>query len=223
MAAPLKEHNNTYGNPKNLLTILFVLLFLGGGSLLLITTSPRNTKTNPISKENSPQVQGDVIEKEAESLTETTNKDAPKLDVQEQSYEVVSVSDGDTIKVRVADKIETVRLIGVDTPETNDPRKPVQCYGQQASDFTKKSLLNSKVTLTSDDSQQNRDKYGRLLRYAYTTGGQNFNLLLIASGYAYEYTYKLPYQFQTDFKNAQEEAKQNKLGLWNDSTCAGVR
>lgn len=223
MPAPLKRNDQYTGDYKT--PLLATLLLLALVALVLFTPGidqsvKQPSAPLPSSSTDQAQVQGAATD--STPLPDTENQ--PQNTVSDTNvYLVTAVIDGDTIKVRIGDKTETVRLIGVDTPETKDPRKPVQCYGQQASDFTKKSLLNSNVTLMSDDSQQNRDKYGRLLRYVYITGGQNFNLLLIASGYAYEYTYKLPYQFQTDFKNAQEEAKRNKLGLWNDSTCAGVR
>ena len=79
---------------------------------------------------------------------------------------VVHVVDGDTIVVEVADRTETVRILGADTPETVDHRKPVQCYGPEASAHTKARLApGTRVTL--ETNAEARDKYGRLLAYVY--------------------------------------------------------
>lgn len=138
----------------------------------------------------------------------------------EQLYEVVRVVDGDTIDVSIDDQIERLRLIGINTPETVDPRKSVECFGKEASEKAKSILVGKKVTIESDPSQGERDKYDRLLRYVFLEDGTNFNLLMIREGYAYEYTYNLPYKYQTEFKQAQKEAEKNKMGLWGAS-CEG--
>src|SRR5215475_9713406 len=78
------------------------------------------------------------------------------------SATVVHTIDGDTVDVRLVNgRIERVRILGADTPETKDPRKPVQCYGPEASAFTHAQLLNRRVRLETD--AEVRDKYGRLL------------------------------------------------------------
>lgn len=138
-------------------------------------------------------------------------------------YRVISVSDGDTIKVLIDKKIETIRLIGVDTPETVDPRRPVQCYGRQASNFTKKSLSNQNVKLESDVLSGDRDKYKRLLRYVFLEDGQNFNQVLIEDGYGHEYTYNsIPYKYQEIFKKSEINARENSRGLWAPDACAKI-
>jgi micrococcal nuclease len=133
-------------------------------------------------------------------------------------YVVTRVVDGDTIVVTVPGSTEKVRLIGVDTPETVDPRKPVQCFGLEASNFTKSLLANKTVRLESDPSQGNKDKYGRLLRYVFLSD-INVNEELIAQGYGHEYTYDTPYKYQTEFKNAERLARESKKGLWADGVC----
>lgn len=134
-------------------------------------------------------------------------------------YRVMKVVDGDTIQVsstgNVAD-LETVRFIGINTPETVDPRKEVECFGHEASDKTKELLTNQNVFLESDDTQTDRDKYGRWLRYVLLSDKTNVNQYLIQEGYAYEYTYKLAYKYQSDFKSAQKYAKENGKGLWGE-------
>lgn len=132
---------------------------------------------------------------------------------------VTKVVDGDTIKVDMEGKNETVRLIGMDTPESVDPRRPVQCFGKEASGYAK-NLLNEKyVKLQSDPTQGDRDTYKRLLRYIFLEDGTNVNELLIRNGFAHEYTYRVPYAYQKEFKGAEREARNAKRGLWADGAC----
>ena len=95
---------------------------------------------------------------------------------------VVRVIDGDTIRVRVQGKEYTVRLIGVDTPETVHPTKTVQHFGAEASAYTKAALEAKTVTFEADPTGDTRDRYGRLLRYVHLDG-ENFNARLIREGY----------------------------------------
>lgn len=138
-----------------------------------------------------------------------------------QLYEVVRIVDGDTIDVSINGQIERLRLIGINTPETVDPRKPVECFGHKASNKAKELLAGKRVWLESDPAQGERDKYSRLLRYVFLEDGTNFNLAMIRDGYAYEYTYDEYYKYQTEFKTAQKYAEANKAGLWADETCGG--
>lgn len=131
-------------------------------------------------------------------------------------YTVTEVSDGDTIKVRMGDKVETVRFIGMDTPETKDPRKAVQCFGQQASEFTKNLLLNKQVRLESDPNDSDRDKYKRLLRYVYLDD-ELINAKLIHDGYAFAYVV-FPFTKLDEFRTLEAEARANNRGLWAGCT-----
>lgn len=141
----------------------------------------------------------------------------------EGSYQVMEVVDGDTLKVEIAGRSETIRLIGIDTPEVVDPRKPVQCFGQEASQKAKELLVRKRVSLEADPTQGERDKYGRLLRYVFLEDGTSFNRLMIEEGYAHEYTYQSnPYQYQMEFQSAERSAREGKRGLWNENTCHGV-
>ncbi len=137
-------------------------------------------------------------------------------------YPVTKVVDGDTIDVNIDGTVERIRLIGIDTPEIVDPRKPVECFGLEASNKAKAVLTGQQVRLEKDNSQANRDVYNRLLRYVFLADGINFNKMMIEQGYAYEYTYDLPYKYQTEFKQAQKYAQDNKLGLWQDNVCPGT-
>ncbi|WP_040422003.1 thermonuclease family protein [Actinopolymorpha alba] len=126
--------------------------------------------------------------------------------------------DGDTIKVQRGATTETVRLIGLDTPETKDPRKGVQCYGPEASNQAHKLLDGRDVRLEIDPSQGTVDKYGRALAYVWFGDGQLFNEVMIRAGFGREYTYDTHYRYRDRFIAAQEAARSAKAGLWK--ACA---
>ena len=146
----------------------------------------------------------------------------PPSIAQEPLYTVLKVIDGDTIDVLINEKKEIVRLIGIDTPEVVDPRKPVQCFGEEASQKAKQLLIGEQVRLESDPTQSDRDKYHRLLRYVFLPDGTFLNLLLIQEGFAHEYTYNSPYRYQKEFKGAQKKAQEGKKGLWADGVCTSL-
>lgn len=136
-------------------------------------------------------------------------------------YKVERVIDGDTININKDGNIETIRLIGINTPETVDPRRPIQCFGKEASNEAHQILDNNFIRIENDFSQAKYDKYGRELVYLWTKDGLFFNEFMIQNGFAYEYTYDSPYKYQADFKSLEKEARYNSLGLWNNSTCNG--
>jgi micrococcal nuclease len=131
-------------------------------------------------------------------------------------YEVVKFTDGDTFDVNMNGTTETIRLIGVDTPETHKPDTPVQCYGPEASTFTERTLkaANNSVRLEADPLDDNRDRYGRLLRYAYLPDGKLLEQLIIQQGYGFAYL-SFPFQKKVEFAGYQDDAQTNKLGLWS--------
>jgi micrococcal nuclease len=136
---------------------------------------------------------------------------------------VSRVVDGDTVDVVVEGEIVRVRLIGIDTPETVDPRKPVQCFGAEASQHLRDLLANQIVTLERDVSQGEVDKYDRELAYLILPDGSNVAELMLRDGFAYEYTYDSAYKYQEVFKNAEQDARDNESGLWSRETCGGNR
>ena len=113
-----------------------------------------------------------------------------------------------------------IRMIGLDTPESVDPRKPVQCFALEASAQAKTILEGQSVYLETDPSQDRVDEYGRTLAYVWTESGRLFDLDMIADGYAHEYTYYLPYLYQTEFKAAERDARTHERGLWSPGACA---
>jgi len=125
---------------------------------------------------------------------------------------VVRVVDGDTIVVQVDDSEETVRFIGVNTPETKHPEKPVECYGEEASAFTESLLpVGSSVRLELD--VQERDKYGRLLAYVWLDGTM-VNEVLLSEGYAQVMTIPPNVRYAERFLEAEREARAEGRGLW---------
>lgn len=121
------------------------------------------------------------------------------------------VVDGDTIEVEINGGKYKVRYIGIDTPETVDPRRPVGYFGKEASVKNKELVLNKKVQLEKDIS--NTDKYGRLLRYVYVDDIM-VNQELVRLGYATAATYPPDVKYVYKFVQAEQEAKINKRGLW---------
>ncbi len=138
-----------------------------------------------------------------------------------EAGQVVSVVDGDTVDVEVDGERLRLRLIGLNTPESVDPRRPVQCFGREASAQAKALLAGQSVRLESDPSQSEQDRYGRLLRYLWLADGRLFNLEMIHQGYAHEYTYSVPYKYQSAFREAEAAAHAAERGFWSADTCAG--
>ena len=113
-------------------------------------------------------------------------------------------------------------MIGINTPETVDPRRPVECFGKEASNKAKELLTGQAVILYSDPTQTERDKYDRLLRYVFLSDGTDYGEKMIEEGYAYEYTYNVPYQKQGIYRIAQRDVEVLKKGLWADNACSGL-
>lgn len=138
-------------------------------------------------------------------------------------YKIAKVVDGDTIDVELGGQTARVRLLGINAPESVDPRKAVECFGREASARLKDLLTGKDVALESDATQGDKDKYGRLLRYVYLGDGTDVDKSMVADGFAYEYTYDKPYKYQSDYKTAEAAAREAKRGLWADETCNGKK
>lgn len=132
-------------------------------------------------------------------------------------YRVTRFIDGDTIAVDMNGREETVRMIGVDTPETHKPNTPVQCYGPAAAAFTKNLIGKQSVRLEADPTNQNRDRYDRLLRYIYLPDNRLVQKEIIAAGYGFAYT-QFPFQKKDEFVKAEQAADQADKGLWGNCT-----
>lgn len=139
--------------------------------------------------------------------------------VVEANASVVRVVDGDTVVVDIGDSRETVRLIGIDTPETVKPDSPVECFGPEASAFTK-HLLPEGTAVRVERDVEARDDYGRLLVYLYRADDGTFvNLYLVEQGYATLLTFPPNVAHVEEFVDAAQAAQQANLGLW--AGCTG--
>ncbi len=132
---------------------------------------------------------------------------------------IVRVVDGDTVHVLVSGQETTVRLVGINTPETVKPDSPIECFGPEASAYAKKMLTDRQVTLEFDASQGRTDQYGRTLAYVWRQlpegGLRLFNLEAVAGGYAQERQYgPTPYAWKNAFRSAQASARKGNLGMW---------
>jgi len=136
-------------------------------------------------------------------------------DEETETHKVVKVVDGDTITL---DGGKVVRYIGIDTPETKDPRKTLQCFGEEAANENTRLVLNKEVVLQKDISET--DKYGRLLRYVWVTtdsGEEIFvNDYLVRNGFAYAVSYPPDVKYIEQFRDDEEYARENNLGLWEE-------
>lgn len=136
------------------------------------------------------------------------------------SANVTTVVDGDTLKVSLGGKDETIRLVGIDTPETKAPGVPVQCFGPEASAKTAELVAGKEIRLEYDETQGERDRYQRILAYVYFSADGSeimLNEYLVRTGYAKVYT-KAKSDKQVALLAAESLAQQEGLGLW--SACA---
>ncbi|MCD4824341.1 MAG: thermonuclease family protein [Phycisphaerae bacterium] len=147
-----------------------------------------------------------------------TGQDVPFSTQPERSdktcYTVKRVIDGDTL---VLDNGDTVRLIGVDTPETKHPEIPVQRFGKEASEFTRRMAEGREVTLEFDGPREG--VYGRKLAYVFV-GKTLLNVKIIRRGYGYAYT-RFPHARMAEFIEAERQARYKQYGLWNYSLTDG--
>jgi micrococcal nuclease len=126
--------------------------------------------------------------------------------------EVQRVTDGDTFVATVEGRKERIRVIGVDTPETVAPNRPVEPYGKQASAFAKRHLTGATVRLAGD--AEPRDRYGRMLAYVWLADGTFWNALLVAEGYAQQLTIPPNVTYAGLFRRLVAEARREHRGLW---------
>lgn len=174
---------------NRLITILFIL------GILLIWSGVR---------QQSQEVTLQIIPTQTQISLAPTN-----VNSQEEQIKVIRVIDGDTIEIEGGQK---VRYIGIDSPETVDPRRPVGCFGKEASLENKKLVEGKNIILEKDISET--DKYGRLLRYVYLPNGVFVNDYLVRNGFAKVVTYPPDVKFVDQFLEAQRQASEQKRGLW---------
>lgn len=156
----------------------------------------------------------------------------PKLDQknskEKRGFVVKKVYDGDTFQVEIDGKTEKVRMLGIDTPEkwdsekfdrdqqrTGKDKETIQKLGTLSSDFTTRLIGGKTVFLEVDKKGDDKDKYGRLLRYVYLEDGTFVNLKIVEEGYANAYR-KFNVSKQNEFIQAEKEARDKKKGLWGE-------
>jgi micrococcal nuclease len=125
-------------------------------------------------------------------------------------FKVKEIIDGDTI---VLENGDTVRYLGIDTPETHHPKIGVECGGREAEEENKKLLKNKKVRLIKDETE--KDRYGRLLRYVFTEDGVFVNYELVRNGFAQTLEIPPDHLFRKTLLDAQNIAVKEKLGIWS--------
>ena len=148
-----------------------------------------------------------------------------------ESATIERIVDGDTLVVRITSRSQgpglgdafigrsyPVRLIGIDTPESVDPRRPVECFGREAGYATSALVDGRTVRLVKDVEEA--DRYGRLLRYVYMEA-EMVNARLVANGYALAYTYPPNVRHAELFVRLEREARADERGLWSPGTCDG--
>ena len=152
--------------------------------------------------------------------TYTYNPNKPKIEIPDGAVKVYSVIDGDTFRYRKEDgSLQSVRLLGVDAPESNTARyRTTECFWKEAKNYLTNLIKNQYVTLEYDSSSASSDAYGRMLAYVYLDW-KLVNETLIAEWYAKEYTYKTEYSHQSDFKQAEENARKSEKWLRSSATC----
>ncbi|MEI8103869.1 MAG: thermonuclease family protein [Candidatus Moraniibacteriota bacterium] len=149
-----------------------------------------------------------------DTLFSSTNQPPSQSDWQR----VLRVVDGDTVELENGEK---VRYIGMNAPESVKPNWPVECFGHEASDYNKQLVEGKRMRLEKDVSD--RDKYGRLLRFVYLEDGTLVNDTLVREGYASVSTFPPDVAKEAQFKQAQQEARDAKRGLWAEAVCNGKK
>lgn len=129
-------------------------------------------------------------------------------------FAVSRVVDGDTIRVLIEGQEVPVRLIGIDTPETVAPNRPVECAGPEASVYAEQLMSGDRVYLELDPTQGTYDSYDRVLAYMWLEDDVMVNLAMLQTGLAEEYTYDDAYKYQQLFRQVEEQAQDDLLGQW---------
>lgn len=195
------------------LAVVFLFILISGSpdkNTKTPTSSQKVTNQSPVTETTNPKTE----ESQPQSVQpESQNVEPQTVEKAEDVFKVAHVVDGDTIKLENG---KVVRYIGIDTPETVDPRKPVQCFGKEATNKNKELVEGKEVRLVKDVSES--DKYGRILRYIYV-GDMFVNDYLVRNGFAHSYSYPPDIKFQDQFRKSEEEARNNKRGLWANDAC----
>ena len=193
-----------YAMSRRRRNIIAVVFALAAAALLVLDHSC--TTNRPL---NSP----------AQSSVESQNS----ADIQKyegRQFTVVKVVDGDTLDIDIPDANydhTRIRLWGVDTPETKDPRTGPMFFGKEASEFSTTKALNKKVTVFLEKDRNSRDKYNRLLAYIRLPDGKFLNEELLREGCAYA-DLRFKHGLYNKYKQLESLARSQKKGLWKNIT-----
>ena len=137
--------------------------------------------------------------------------------------QVVAVIDGDTVDVRLGDETERVRLLGIDTPESVAPDRPVECFGPEASARTGELLAPGTEVAVRRDVEP-RDRYGRLLAYLWRVDDGTFvNLALVAEGFAEPLSIAPNHAHRAELAAAASRARASGTGRWGTCPSEGTQ
>jgi len=186
-----------------------------GGATLTGTTPTTTSTATPNGASPTPSTPTIIATAELRA-TASPSPTASLVALTGEAAQVTRVVDGDTIEVQIAGATYRVRYIGIDTPETVDPRRPVGCYGREASERNRQLVEGKTVGLEKDVSET--DDFGRLLRYVWVDG-EMVNATLVREGYATAATYPPDVKHQELFLSLQQEAIEAGRGLWGPA-CA---
>ncbi len=205
---------------KRLYQILLALAF-AAISTYLVGTSSTPTPASATPKDAGTAAFQVVATSSSEQEVAVTSTEATTTNAT-----VVKVVDGDTLDAKMdADgKTWRIRFLGINTPETVDPRKPVECFGKEASARMHAYADGQRIRLVSDPLADEVDKYGRLLRNLYLADGTDLNAAMVRDGYAYAYlSFPLDPKRKKQLSDLQKDAKLHERGLWSPTTCNGQK
>lgn len=203
-----RKLNGLLSNNKLRIVVVIVLLFLG------IQISPNTDKTQtPNTEVQSPSVE-ETTNKQEEIVNQAIDNTEPGF----ETGTVVSVSDGDTLRVQVNGEEMNIRLIGIDTPEIHHQSEPIQCYGPEAQQALSDLVLSNEVRLEKDVSD--KDVYDRYLRYLWLDETL-VNEYMTMNGYAFASAYPPDTKYQNRIDEGQVHAENSQIGLWAFNTCNG--
>ncbi len=195
---------------SRLLAVVCSALAILSGCGLSSSASPNVASTSPVSNPGA-----------STTAHLSTQSDSSKPLAADQGT-VSKVVDGDTIHVKIGSTVETIRLIGINTPETVDPRKPVQCFGAEAK-ARMKELLPVGTTVRLERDAEARDKYGRLLAYIYRVSDDVFiNITMAREGFADVMTIAPNVAHADEFVDAVRQARDTGTGLWSRCESFGA-
>ena len=213
---------------RKIALIVSGLVLLGCGSNLPSSSEPEPAEAATAAgkqadrrQQTRPDGSGDSSDpRQVSGQAATSNRDPVEKPRRTRLHPVLDVVDGDTVTVAYRGSEVSVRVIGIDTPETVHPTEPVECGGPQASATASALLSGKRVQLVFDPSQGRLDAYGRTLAYLRAPGVGDFGLAMIRRGRAAEYTYDTSYAQQARYQAAEAKAQSADRGIWR--SCGGV-